>query len=69
MKDHTHIGKGGDSDPGRAQSKAIRDWSDFTAFEYSAAWGNFAIAAGKQMRCGPLREAWLCEVEATPCRL
>ena len=69
MKDHTHTGKGGDALQGLAMAKAARDWSEFTALEYGAAWGNFGIAADKNMLCGPLREAWMCEVIATPCRL
>ena len=69
MKDHTHTGKGGDASQATAMSKAARDWSDFTALEYGAAWGNFAVSANKSMKCGQLRDAWLCEVEAVPCRM
>ena len=69
MKDHTHTGKGGDAYQATALSKAARDWSDFTALEYGAAWGNFAVAANKSMKCGQLRDAWMCEVEAVPCRM
>ena len=68
MKDHTHTGKGGDADQATAMAKSARDWSDFTTLEYGAAWGNFAIAANKSMKCGQLRDAWMCEVEAVPCR-
>lgn len=69
MKDHTHLGKGGDANQAIALTKAARDWSDFTAFEYGEAWGNFAIAANKSMSCGQLRDAWMCEVVAVPCRM
>ena len=69
MKGHSHLGKGGASDQAAAMSKAARDWSDFTSFEYGAEWGHFGLAASKSYRCGLLRDAWLCEVEAVPCRL
>ena len=69
MQDHSHSGKGGDAFQAHAMTKAARDWSDFTALEYGPAWGNFSIAANKQMKCGQLRDAWICEVEAVPCRL
>lgn len=69
MKDHTHLGKGGDAHQPTAMSKAARDWSEFTAFEYGDAWGNFAIAGNKSMSCGQFRDAWMCEVEAVPCRM
>ena len=69
MQDHTHTGKGGDAIQSLAVAKAARDWSDFTAFEYGAAWGNFAIAGSKSMQCGQLRDAWMCEVVAVPCRM
>jgi hypothetical protein len=69
MKDHTHTGKGGDAHQHAAMSKAARDWSDFTALEYGAAWGHYAIAANKAMSCGQLRDAWMCQVEAVPCRM
>jgi hypothetical protein len=69
MKDHTHTGKGGDAHHSIAVSKAARDWSEFTALEYGAAWANFGIAAGKSMSCGQLRDAWMCEIVAVPCRM
>lgn len=69
MADHTHTGKGGAADPVSAQRQAIKDWSEFTAFEYGDAWGHYGIAGHKQVRCGQLRGAWMCEVEAVPCRL
>ena len=69
MKDHTHTGKGGDADQATAMSKATRDWTEFTALEYGAAWGNYGIAANKTMSCGMLRDAWMCETVAVPCRM
>lgn len=69
MKDHTHTGKGGDLDRGVAMHKAMRDWSEFTGFEYGAAWGNYSIAAEKTMQCGMLRDTWLCETVAVPCKM
>ena len=69
MKDHTHTGRGGDHHQAVAMTKAARDWSDFTALEYGAAWGHFGIAANKQMQCGQLRATWMCQVEAVPCRM
>ena len=69
MKDHSHSGKGGAADQATALRKAARDWSDFTSLEYGAAWGNFAIAADKSAKCGPLRESWTCEIDAVPCRM
>jgi hypothetical protein len=68
MRDHTHTGKGGDAHQSIAMSKAVRDWSEFTALEYGAGWGNYGIAANKSMSCGQLREAWMCETTAVPCR-
>ena len=69
MQDHTHTGKGGDAHQQIAMAKAAKDWSEFTALEYGAAWGNFSIAANKSMKCGLLRDAWMCEAEAVPCKM
>lgn len=68
MSGHTHTGKGGGASQTEAMVKASRDWVDFTSLEYGAAWGSFALAANKDMRCGMLRDAWMCQVEAVPCR-
>jgi hypothetical protein len=69
MIGHTHSGAGSDASPQMAQAKAIRDWSEFTVFEYGQAWGNFALSADRQVKCGPLRaDLWHCKVESRPCR-
>jgi len=60
---------GGDLDRGTAMHKAMRDWSEFTGLEYGAAWGNYAIAANKTMQCGMLRDTWMCETVAVPCKM
>jgi hypothetical protein len=68
MKDHTHRGVGSHAVMARAQTEALHDWSTFTAWEYGPAWGHFGLAHGKTMGCEHSHGAYLCKVEATPCR-
>jgi hypothetical protein len=70
MTEHSHHGSSaGHPTKKVAEESAVRSWSGFTAFEYGAAWGDYAIAAGKDMQCSQSDSgSWGCEVDARPCK-
>lgn len=69
MADHSHQGQSEGALTRRAaEAAAIRNWSAFTAWEYSGAWGNFQLAVAKSMSCSQSGNTWGCSVEARPCR-
>jgi hypothetical protein len=70
MTEHSHHGSSaGHPSKKVAEEAAVRSWSGFTAFEYGAAWGDYAIAAGKDMQCSQSASgSWGCEVGARPCK-
>ena len=68
MADHFHSGSSaGRNSRKEAEAAAISDWAGFTAWEYGAAWGSFAMAESKTISCAP-SSGWGCTVEARPCR-
>lgn len=69
MSDHYHSGNSaGMASKNAAEKEAIRNWQDFTGWEYGSAWGSFAAAVGKSMKCSGGGNNWGCTVEARPCR-
>jgi hypothetical protein len=70
MTEHSHHGaSAGHPTKKVAEAEAAQSWSSFTAFEYGAAWGDYAIAAGKDMQCSQSDSgSWGCEVGARPCK-
>lgn len=69
FSDHYHSGaSSGERSRKAAEMAAIRSWQDFTAWEYGSAWGSFANAASKSMKCGQTGGSWSCNVDARPCR-
>lgn len=67
---HFHAANGVSSDKAAAQTKAIRDWSRFTSFEYGRRWGNWSLAVDHSMTCAHDGNAgvWRCRAEAQPCK-
>ena len=52
-----------------AEAAAIRQWQVFTVDEYGTAWGRYAIAEAKSMKCAAAGSRWVCKTEARPCRM
>ncbi len=69
MTDHEHYGE---STPWvtrkGAEAAAIRNWADFTAWEYGRLWGSYASAVTKKMSCEQSAGMWVCKTTARPCR-
>ncbi len=68
MSGHEHGGEGTLPSKAGAQAAAIRAWQVFTSDEYGTAWGKYALAAAKAMRCTQIGGAWTCQTTAKPCR-
>lgn len=68
MADHFHDGSGTGPTRAKAESAAIRSWTDFTAWEYGNPWGRYTNAVSKKMTCSRDGGSWSCAVEARPCR-
>lgn len=69
MADHYHSGNSsGQPSKAAAEKAAIRNWEEFTDWEYGSAWGSFAAAVSKSVSCSGGGNSWGCFVEARPCR-
>jgi hypothetical protein len=70
MTEHEHYGETTPpaATPTVAKSIAIKRWNVFTADEYGAAWGSYALAAGKRETCSGASPNIVCKVTARPCR-
>ena len=69
FSDHSHSGNSsGERSRKAAETAAIRNWQDFTAWEYGRAWGSYGLAVGKSMQCSGSGASWGCSLEARPCR-
>lgn len=67
--DHFHSGSSNSEATRKAaEVAAIRVWSNFTAWEYGAAWGRWQNAASKTMNCSQSNGSWGCTINARPCR-
>lgn len=69
MSDHFHNGSSS-GQPSRkaAEAAAIRDWAEFTAWEYGVHWGNYRLAGSKRMGCKQDGGTWSCDLEARACK-
>ena len=66
--DHSHSSSSSGQPSRRAaEAAAIRNWQDFTAWEYGGVWASWRAAAGKSMQCSG-GSSWGCSVDARPCR-
>lgn len=66
--DHSHAGNSaGHNSRKTAEAAAIRNWQDFTAWEYGGVWASWRAAAGKSMSCSG-GSSWGCSIDARPCR-
>jgi hypothetical protein len=73
MTEHSHYGEGGPFRSRRvAERQAIKKWSEFTAFEYGAAWGSYGRSAGRRMECKTSVDGgttyYVCGAHGRPCR-
>ncbi len=69
MTEHEHYGESRPwvSRKG-AMAAAIRNWANFTAWEYGRVWGSYANAVAKKMACEQTANMWVCKTTARPCR-
>lgn len=66
---HLHYGNSdGHRSKKRAMRAAIKDWQEFTAFEYGTDWAYFKNAIAKTRGCSNGSGSWGCSVEGTPCK-
>ncbi|MCH9807306.1 MAG: hypothetical protein K0U74_06220 [Alphaproteobacteria bacterium] len=65
---HTHVGNSsGQRTKKVALKAAIKDWQEFTAFEYGTDWAYFKRAHDRMKACSRDTTGWGCSIEATPC--
>lgn len=68
-KDHTHYGSSSGHRSKRAALRAaIKEWQEFTAFEYGTSWAYFRRANAKRNSCNREASGWYCSVQARPCK-
>ncbi len=68
MADHYHYGSSsGHVSRKAAEAAAIQTYESFTAWEYGANWGRFALAESKSISCQNAG-GWGCTLEGRPCR-
>jgi len=56
----------------QAKADAIKQWEEFTAWDYGWDWMSYKLAVGKAMKCrreGSPGKTWRCDVEARACKL
>jgi hypothetical protein len=69
MSEHFHNGSSnGLANRSQAEAAALRNWSEFTAFEYGGHWGSTALAGSKSMKCSQGSSGWSCDFDARPCK-
>lgn len=68
FSDHFHDGSGSGANKKLAEVAAIKNWTEFTSWEYGAGWGSFRNAASKSLNCSGPKGAVSCSVSARPCR-
>lgn len=69
MIDHEHYGESAPWVTRKgAEAAAIRNWSNFTAWEYGSNWRSYAAAMAKKMSCEQSSGMWVCKTTARPCR-
>ena len=67
--EHSHVG-GAEAMTKRAAHKAaIREWREFTAWEYGSVWASYKRASGKSVEYTKAAVGWFARVYARPCRL
>jgi hypothetical protein len=68
MSNHGHTGSATASTKPAARTGAIREWAEFTNFEYGRSWASFSAAAGSTTRYTKETTGWSATVDARPCR-
>ena len=69
MVGHFHTGTSESQKTRRLAMKiAIRNWEDFTSWEYGTDWGRFKQAENKGRLCNKMAKSWECSVQARPCK-
>ncbi len=65
---HFHDGSGTGKTQKEAELAAIRSWEAFTAWEYGASWGRYALSESKKMSCDrPTTSEFKCNVTSRAC--
>ena len=69
MVTHYHSGNGTARNSKRQAIKvAIKNWEEFTTWEYGSDWGKFRRARSRGQSCNKSGNSWNCSVRARPCR-
>ena len=68
LESHTHVGGATGRTKRIAHKKAIREWIEFTAWEYGTAWASYRRSAKKTVTYIKEEVGWLARVESLPCR-
>lgn len=69
LTDHFHDGSSsGQPTRKHAELAAVRNWAEFTGWEYGRSWADFRIAGSRSMRCGGSPGNFSCSVTARPCK-
>ena len=67
--EHTHYASSNGHRTKRAAlNAAIKDWQEFTAFEYGTSWAYFRRANAKRKACSRQASGWSCSIQARPCK-
>jgi hypothetical protein len=67
--EHTHYASSnGHRSKRAALNAAIKDWQEFTAFEYGTSWAYFRRASAKRRACSRQASGWSCSIQARPCK-
>jgi len=66
--EHSHAGGAEGKTKRAAHKAAIREWIDFTAWEYGSVWGSYKRASGKKVEYTKAKVGWFARVYARPCR-
>lgn len=65
---HFHDGSGSGKSQKEAEKAAIQSWEAFTAWEYGASWGRYALSESKKMTCDrPTTSEYKCNVTSRAC--
>ena len=69
LSSHSHHGYGNGKSKRAALKAAIKEWHEFTNWEYGRAWSSYNKASGKIVSYTKAAVGWSASIEARPCRL
>ena len=69
FEDHAHTGGADGRTKNAAKKAAIREWREFTAWEYGSNWAIYRRASGMTVSYTKAEVGWSARVEARACRI